>query len=515
MKKLSLLLMLVVAACAAGQPSAREDQAAKPSAQAGATFYREGLSGVDLSGLDSVQKERALQIMNGNKCACPCGMSIAQCRVEDKSCPKSPGMAASVVAAVKSGQTDQQIVAALNGMRDPAAPTQAAGGPAAPAKRYDINLAVAPMMGKASAKVSVVLFSDFQCPFCGRAEPVVKQIMQAYPDDVKFYFKEFPLVSIHPFAKPAALAAIAAGKQKKFWEMHDLLFANQRALDAASLRRYAESLGLDMAAFDKDSADPETARFLDQEMLEGSKVGVQGTPTMYVDGVQSPNWDFGTVQKLIDTSKSGGDVATVAGQMTSAMRPAQADPNQVYQIDIAGAPVRGPVGAPVTIVEFSDYQCPFCAQAEPLWKQVMSTYPDKVRFVYKQFPLSFHQNAKSGSMVALFAKEHGKYWEMHDLLFQNNQAMNKSTPDQIIDVYKGYAKQLGLDEAALETAVKSDSYKTTVDKDVEDGRKAAVSGTPSVFINGKRLQRRDFPSIKAMIDGILGGAPAGAAPSSR
>jgi len=76
----------------------------------------------------------------------------------------------------------------------------------------------------------------------------------------------------------------------------------------------------------------------------------------------------------------------------------------------------------------------------------------------------------------------------HDLLFQNNQAMNKSTPDQIIDVYKGYAKQLGLDEAALETAVKSDTYKTTIDKDVEDGRKAAVSGTPQSSINGKRFR---------------------------
>src|SRR5258708_5017973 len=112
MKRLGLLLMLVLVACSSGQPSAREDQSAKPGVQqAGAIFYRDGLSGVDFSGLDSVQKERALQIMNGNKCACPCQMTIAQCRVEDKSCPKSPGMAATVVNAIKSGQTDQQIVA--------------------------------------------------------------------------------------------------------------------------------------------------------------------------------------------------------------------------------------------------------------------------------------------------------------------------------------------------------------------------------------------------------------------
>jgi protein-disulfide isomerase len=348
---------------------------------------------------------------------------------------------------------------------------------------------------------------------------VLKQILQTYPNDVKVVFKQFPLVTIHQYAKPAALASIAAQKQNKFWEMHDLLYQNQRALDAASLRRYAESLGLDMTAYDKVVADPETSRFLDQDMLEGQKAGVQGTPTFFVDGVQSPNWDIGTMQRMVDAAKSGEDVSVTAGQIRAAQMAAQAanqpkppDPNQVYQIDIAGAPVRGAANAPVTIVEFSDYQCPFCANAEPLWKQVMEAYPNKVRFVYKQFPLSFHQNARSGAAVALFAKEHGKYWEMHDLLFQNNQAMNKSTPEQILDVYRGYAKQLGLDEKALESAIKSEAYKSTIEKDVEDGKKAAVQGTPSVFINGKRVQRRDFETIKGMIDVAL--QSGGATPSS-
>jgi len=515
MKRLSLLLMLVLVACSAAQPSAREEQGAQPAkAQAGGTFYREGLNGVDFSGLDSVQKERALQIMNGNKCACPCDMSIAQCRVEDKTCPKSPAMAALVVNAVKAGQTDQQIVAALNAMRTPAAAAPAAGGPSQPVKKVDLSLADAPFLGKAGAKVTVALFSDFQCPFCSRAEPVVKQILQAYPDDVKFYFKQFPLISIHPNARPAALASMAARKQNKFWEMHDLLFANQRALDGPSIHRYAESLGLDMAAFDKDSADPATARLLEQEIMEGQKAGVQGTPTFFVDGVQVPSWDFGTMKKMIDASKEGKDVGAVAGEIRTAMnRPTGPDPSQVYQIDVSGSPSKGPAGAPVTIVEFSDYQCPYCAGAESLWKQVMDAYPNKIKFVYKQFPLSFHKNARSASEAAIYAKQHGKYWEMHDLLFQNNQAMNRNTTDQALDLYKGFAKQLGLDEAGLEAAVKSEANKVVIDKDLDDGRKAQVSGTPTVFINGKRLQRRDFDTIKGMIDAILGSG--GAQPASR
>src|SRR5262249_11328115 len=159
-------------------------------------------------------------------------------------------------------------------------------------------------------------------------------------------------------------------------------------LDGGSLRRYAESLGLEMASYDKAVADPENARFLDKEMMDGQKAGVQGTPTFFVDGVQSPNWDFGTMQRLIDASRSGGDVSMVAGQiradiMAQQMRnqPAPPDPNKIYQIDIAGSPSKGPGAAPVTIVEFSDYQCPFCAGAETLWKQVMDAYPNKIKFV--------------------------------------------------------------------------------------------------------------------------------------
>ena len=143
----------------------------------------------------------------------------------------------------------------------------------------------------------------------------------------------------------------------------------------------------------------------------------------------------------------------------------------------------------------------------------MDAYPNKIRFVYKQFPLSFHQNARSASETAVFAKEHGKFWEMHELIFQNNQAMNKNTPEQIMEIYKGFAKQLGLDDKSLEDSVKKQAFKAVIDKDLADGQKAGVQGTPTVFINGKRLPQRNFETIKGMIDAILGssggGQPAG------
>lgn len=376
MNRLGLLLLLAAVACSSAQPSAQEPMAPQggtPQASApasGPKFYRDGLSGVDFSGMDAVAKERALQILNANRCDCGCGMTIAQCRVEDKTCPRSPGLAAAVVNAIKAGKTDQQAVADLKAMQ-PAQAAPAAGGAAAPAPpvqpvpKVEIDTAGSPSMGPDGAKVVVVAFEDFQCPFCSRAAPVLKQLLGLYPKDVRVVYKHYPL-NFHPQAKPAAIASIAAQRQNKFWEMHDLLYQNQKALDPASLRRYAESLGLDMAAYDKAIADPEIARLVEKETMDAQKANVGGTPSFYVNGVASPAWDVNTMKRLIDVAVAGGDVSMEAGKIRSeqmaaqqrarANQPPPPDPNKVHEIDTTGNPSKGAAGATVTIVEFSDYQ---------------------------------------------------------------------------------------------------------------------------------------------------------------
>jgi protein-disulfide isomerase len=147
-----------------------------------------------------------------------------------------------------------------------------------------IDLGNAPVKGPANAKVTIVEFSDFQCPFCRRGNDTVAQVLKMYPNDVKVAFKHKPL-PMHPEAEPAARATWAAQKQNKFWEMNDELFANQDKLSSAFYEEAAKKLGLNIEQFKKDMASPEAAAAVKADAELGDKLGVQGTPNFFVNGV--------------------------------------------------------------------------------------------------------------------------------------------------------------------------------------------------------------------------------------
>jgi protein-disulfide isomerase len=149
------------------------------------------------------------------------------------------------------------------------------------------------------------------------------------------------------------------------------------------------------------------------------------------------------------------------------------------RVEVAYDParVRGNPKAPVMIVEFSDFQCPYCHQVEPAIKQVLAKYGDKVSFAYRDFPLrQIHSQAEISAEASRCALEQGKYWEYHDQLF----TASKLEKDALID----YARNLNLDDKQFESCLTSEKYKTQIDKDLEEGRKAGVTGTPGFFING-------------------------------
>ncbi len=163
----------------------------------------------------------------------------------------------------------------------------------------------------------------------------------------------------------------------------------------------------------------------------------------------------------------------------------------------ADGPWRGVEKAPVTIVEFSDYECEFCEKAEPATRKVLDEYPDRVRIVFRNFPLSIHPHAQKAAEAALCAGEQGRYWEMHDLLFANQKALEPAR-------LKQYARSLGLDPGAFDRCLDSGSKAAAVGADRHDAESLGVVSTPSFFINGRLLMgAQPFEKFKEIIDAEL------------
>ena len=159
-----------------------------------------------------------------------------------------------------------------------------------------------PLLGPASARLTMVEFGDFQCPYCGAVQPTVKQVLATYPNDVALAFVNFPL-TMHPYALPAAEAFMAADRQGKAWEMHDQMFANQQALTDADLDGYAQVIGLDLVQFDADRSSPEIADEVAQDKALGISLGVDSTPTFFIAGSWIVgNQPFSEFQKAIESS---------------------------------------------------------------------------------------------------------------------------------------------------------------------------------------------------------------------
>ncbi len=168
------------------------------------------------------------------------------------------------------------------------------------------------------------------------------------------------------------------------------------------------------------------------------------------------------------------------------------------RVDVAAiGPARGPANAPVTIVMFSDFQCPFCAQANPTIERVLRTYGDKVRLVFRDFPLSIHEHAEKAAEAARCAGEQGKFWQMHDMLFGHQDRL------AIADL-KADARQIGLDGPKFDACLDSGRMAPRVKEDLQAGERAGVDGTPAFFINGQILSgAQPFEEFKRVIDGEL------------
>jgi protein-disulfide isomerase len=168
----------------------------------------------------------------------------------------------------------------------------------------------------------------------------------------------------------------------------------------------------------------------------------------------------------------------------------------VYEIATDDQPSKGATTAPVTVVEFTDFQCPACAQAHPVLDRLVAEYGDRIRLVVRDYPLSQHPQAPKAAEAAEAARAQGKYWEYARLLFENQRALEVAN-------LKEYATRVGLDRAKFDAALDSGQYAEKVQRDINDGNKVGVNGTPSIFVNGRRTSDFSYEGIKAAIEAAL------------
>jgi len=364
-------------------------------------------------------------------------------------------------------------------------------------------------MGDPNAPVTIVEYSDYQCPFCLRNfQQTWPQLKAEYIDTGRVYyvFKDFPIPSLHPVAErvhAAAQCAGAIGGQDTYWQVHDSFFINQQQWadkPQPELDNILVNL-TDGADVDNDEMRNclDSGRYTESvqaDMDEGRSLGVNGTPTFFVNGYPIVGAQpYQVFQRAISLAEEGRLAEAFSQQPGPDDGKAQATATalaaQPVDVPMGDAPAMGDPNAPVTIVEYSDFQCPFCLRhfentIPELQSQIDS---GQVRYVFKDFPIhSIHPQAQKAHESARCARELGgeeAFWEMHDLIFINQDQWAGS--GRHVEVFKTLAGEIDLVQEEFDECLDSGRYADAVNSDLAEGQRFGVTGTPSFFINGQRL----------------------------
>ncbi len=250
---------------------------------------------VDFAGLTEAQKKIALKLLNEKGCNCGCKMTIASCRLRDSSCRRSLIFARTVVDALREGKKESEATQLLD---QKSATFVEAKLPDDTGTVYNIDTSHDPVRGPKDSPITIIEFSDFQCPFCAGMQEALDKVLKAFPREVHLVYKQFPL-NIHPYARQAALASLAAHSQGKFWEMHDRLFRNFSTISEDNIRKWAKEVGLNMAEFEKAVQSGQHEAMVQKDVADGAAAKVVGTPTVYINGKRITDKSFEGFKKMI------------------------------------------------------------------------------------------------------------------------------------------------------------------------------------------------------------------------
>jgi protein-disulfide isomerase len=308
--------------------------------------------------------------------------------------------------------------------------------------------------------------------------------------------------------RPRQLAADAQGK---FWEMRDQLFNHQSAFERSLLDEYAAAAGLDVRRFDGDFGQRSGKAIVDADEDLGNRLGIGTAPMLFINGRPVLAFEpYENIRNIVDDEIRRADDLLTGGagpgtlyaaflahahrSLASVPKSSTPPSTEIYAVGIDQAPVRGAAQPKVTVIAFFDFQCPYSARASQTLSEVAKEYPDEVPIFFRHLPLEFHRQAIPAALAAEAAREQGKFWEMHDLLFARQEALD-------IASIETYAKEVGLDLAAFRRSLADSAGKRHVDDDVQLAERFGVRGAPYFFVNGRTFRAsQPAPAWRGLIE---------------
>lgn len=376
---------------------------------------------------------------------------------------------------------------------------------------YKVPLGQSPVTGPADAPVTVVAFSDYACGYCNRAQATLDRLARLYPGQLRWVHRNLPLDPDNTIGLEAALAAHAQGK---FLPMNDRLFGVYGRVDRASVEMIAREVGLDMVRFRADLDSHAYRGVILADEKDAHALGVTGTPTFFLNGrAINGDRDLKTFAERVEQElaraaehpggydalvASGKPAADAAPEPPAQGRPRSFDATVLYRVGL-GLPGHqsGPDNAPVTIVVWSDFQCPFCAKQAPVLAQLREKYGNDVRVVYRHLAMDMHPRAALAAEAAVAAAMQGKFWAFHDQVFAHFGHLERADLEQ-------FARAAGLDLAPFRAALDDRRYHDAVVAEGASAQALGVDGTPTMFVNGNAVDgARDTTTMSRIVDAVL------------
>lgn len=350
-----------------------------------------------------------------------------------------------------------------------------------------------PQLGPSNAKVTVTVFSDFECPFCAKVEDTLLALRERYGDQVRIVWKDNPL-AFHPSARKAAtLGRLVYQKHgnAEFWRLHRTLFARQDELSNCLLEQ-AKTFGISELQLSRAQTQGQAAQKIEQSQELADTVAARGTPHFFINGMRlSGAQPTETFQARIDVALAEAEAQLAAGVKAAKLYESlikNAKANDDFETKNVprgplARPAKGPATAKVTLQLFSDFQCPFCKRIETTIDELVKEYPKDLKVVWRHLPLPFHEHAMLAAEAAeavFVQKGAAAFWKFHDEIFVLQETESGLTRENLEQV----AQKLGVDPVSFRKALDEGLYRKVVEADIEAANSAGISGTPASVING-------------------------------